>query len=272
MHKVVADFRWLNYDPLQTLPTTSLAVDGRYYIQIDPELRVLRASIWGMGNATTQFAVAAFLSRFLPRFLKHCADDDVPGLLDIEEADDDQENDSEADDESADDEHGRDELGAGRGRPTIPLSTKKGLGGSYPAHALIENPQQASQEVLLKSSIGPIKSPSTNPLPVRARDDGPPRVRARDDPPWALHERPQADHVNPCALISQHMIDIRKNNFNDRKQQLACVAGPLDPGRGRNRVHLGLQLPHARRRGPGRLQALFGPRGRYVVGDFDAGP
>jgi hypothetical protein len=121
---VVADFRWLNDDPLQTLPTisvggpgvnavarqwfeddltTSLAVDGRYYIQMDPELRELRASIWGMDNATTQFAVAAFLSRFLPRFLKRCADDDVPGLLDIEEADDDQDNDSDADDESADD-------------------------------------------------------------------------------------------------------------------------------------------------------------------------
>lgn len=102
---VVADFRWLHDEPLQRLPTISvggpgvnalarqwfeedlpisLAVDGRYYIQMDPELGEPRASIWGMDNATTQFAVSAFLSRFLSRFLQRCADDDVPGLAEIE--------------------------------------------------------------------------------------------------------------------------------------------------------------------------------------------
>ncbi|MFO0961244.1 MAG: hypothetical protein U0800_28005 [Isosphaeraceae bacterium] len=102
---VVADFRWLHDEPLQRLPTisvggpgvnalarqwfeedlpNSLVVDGRYFVQMDPELAEPRASVWGMDNASTQFAVSAFLSRFLSRFLRRCADDDIPGLIEAD--------------------------------------------------------------------------------------------------------------------------------------------------------------------------------------------
>lgn len=89
---VVADFRWLHDDPLQQWPTISLggpgvnalsqrwleelplslAVDEQYYIQMDPDLDELHVSVWGMENVQTQIAVAAFVQRFLPRFLEHC--------------------------------------------------------------------------------------------------------------------------------------------------------------------------------------------------------
>ena len=91
--RVVADFRWIHDEPLQSLPTISiggpgvnalahrwleevplsLAVDERYYLQMDPDLDEPRVSLWGMDNATTQIAVAVFLDRFFPRFLDHCA-------------------------------------------------------------------------------------------------------------------------------------------------------------------------------------------------------
>lgn len=90
--RVVADFRWIHDEPLQTLPTISvggpgvnalahrwleeiplsLAVDERYYLQMDPDLDEPRVSVWGMDNATTQLAVSVFIDRFLPRFLDHC--------------------------------------------------------------------------------------------------------------------------------------------------------------------------------------------------------
>lgn len=89
---VVADFRWLHDEGLQRLPTISLggpgvnelshrwleelplalAVDGQYYVQMDPDLEKLRVSLWGMDNATTQVAVSAFLQRYLAPFLEHC--------------------------------------------------------------------------------------------------------------------------------------------------------------------------------------------------------
>ena len=91
--RVVADFRWIHDEPLQALPTISvggpgvnalahrwleevpvaLAVDERYYLQMDPDLDEARVSVWGMDNATTQLAVSVFIDRFLPRFLEHCA-------------------------------------------------------------------------------------------------------------------------------------------------------------------------------------------------------
>ena len=91
--RVVADFRWIHDEPLQSLPTISLGGPGvnalahrwleevpvslayseRYFIQMDPDLTEIRASIWGMDNATTQIAVSVFLDRFLPRFLERCA-------------------------------------------------------------------------------------------------------------------------------------------------------------------------------------------------------
>ena len=91
--RVIADFRWIHDEPLQSLPTISLGGPGvnalasrwledvpvslaygeRYFIQMDPELAEIRASIWGMDNAATQIAVSVFLDRFLPRFLDGCA-------------------------------------------------------------------------------------------------------------------------------------------------------------------------------------------------------
>jgi len=90
---VVADFRWIHDEPLQSLPTISLGGPGvnalthhwleelpislayneRYFIQMDPDLVEPRASVWGMDNATTQIAVSVFVDRFLPRFLDRCA-------------------------------------------------------------------------------------------------------------------------------------------------------------------------------------------------------
>lgn len=90
---VVADFRWIHDESLQRWPTISLggpgvnalahrwledvplalAIDEQYYIQMDPDLDEPRASVWGMDNTTTQIAVAAFLQRFLPRFLARAA-------------------------------------------------------------------------------------------------------------------------------------------------------------------------------------------------------
>ena len=91
--RVVADFRWMHDEPLQSLPTVSLGGPGvnalahrwleevpvslayseRYFIQMDPDLTEIRASVWGMDNDTTQIAVSVFLDRFLPRFLDRCA-------------------------------------------------------------------------------------------------------------------------------------------------------------------------------------------------------
>ena len=103
--RVIADFRWLHDEDLQSVPTisiggpgvnalahkwledlpVSLAVDEQYYIQMDPELDdEPRASVWGMDNPTTQIAVSVFLDRFLPRFLEHCAAD-AAGLTDADD-------------------------------------------------------------------------------------------------------------------------------------------------------------------------------------------
>jgi len=91
--RVVADFRWIHDEPLQSLPTislggpgvnalahrwledvpVSLAFNERYFIQMDPDLSEPRASVWGMDNTTTQIAVSVFIDRFLPRFLDRCA-------------------------------------------------------------------------------------------------------------------------------------------------------------------------------------------------------
>lgn len=104
--RVIADFRWIHDEPLQALPTisvggpgvnalahrwleevpVSLAVDERYYLQMDPDLDELRASIWGMDNPTTQIAVSVFIERYLPRFLELCARN-APNLSDPDDAD-----------------------------------------------------------------------------------------------------------------------------------------------------------------------------------------
>ena len=91
--RIVADFRWIHDEPLQSLPTISLGGPGvnalshrwleevpvslvfseRYFVQMDPDLTEPRASIWGMDNASTQIAVSVFVDRFLSRFLDRCA-------------------------------------------------------------------------------------------------------------------------------------------------------------------------------------------------------
>ena len=97
--RIVADFRWIHDDPLQSLPTISLGGPGvnalahrwleevpvslayseRYFIQMDPDLAEPKASIWGIDNASTQIAVSVFVDRFLSRFLDRCAS--VPAHL-----------------------------------------------------------------------------------------------------------------------------------------------------------------------------------------------
>ena len=91
--RVVADFRWIHDDPLQEAPTISLggpgvnvlshrwleevpvalAVDERYYLQMEPDFDPPRVSIWGMDNLTTQIAVSVFIDRYLARFLDQSA-------------------------------------------------------------------------------------------------------------------------------------------------------------------------------------------------------
>ena len=113
--RVVADFRWIHDEPLQGLPTISLGGPGvnalahrwledvpvslafseRYFIQMDPDLTELHASVWGMDNATTQIAVSVFVDRFLPRFLERCAT--IPASL--FETDDEEEGETENEDD-----------------------------------------------------------------------------------------------------------------------------------------------------------------------------
>src|SRR5579875_3153792 len=84
---VVADFRFLNDKPLQSLATVSVggpgvnalahawfedlpfsfAIDEQFCIQMDPDLAEPRASLWGMDNASTQVAVSVFVDRYLAR-------------------------------------------------------------------------------------------------------------------------------------------------------------------------------------------------------------
>ena len=92
---VVADFRFLNDKPLQSLAAISVggpgvnalahawfeelpftfAVDEQFCIQMDPDLVEPRASIWGMDNASTQIAVSMFVERYLPKFLDRACRD-----------------------------------------------------------------------------------------------------------------------------------------------------------------------------------------------------
>jgi hypothetical protein len=118
--RVVADFRWIHDDLLQGLPTISLggpgvnalahrwledvpislAVNDRYFIQMDPELDEPRVSIWGMDNTSTQIAISVFADRFLPRFLERCAT--VPPTS--FESDEDDEDEDEMEEEEMEDE------------------------------------------------------------------------------------------------------------------------------------------------------------------------
>jgi hypothetical protein len=118
--RVIADFRWIHDEPLQSLPTISLGGPGvnalahrwleevpvsmayseRYFIQMDPDLTEVRASVWGMDNATTQIAASVFVERFLPRFLDRCAT--VPAQIASLESDGGMETETDADEETDD--------------------------------------------------------------------------------------------------------------------------------------------------------------------------
>jgi hypothetical protein len=118
--RVIADFRWIHDEPLQSLPTISLGGPGvnalahrwleevpvsmayseRYFIQMDPDLTEVRASVWGMDNATTQIAASVFVDRFLPRFLERCAA--ISAHISNLESDSETGTESDADDENDD--------------------------------------------------------------------------------------------------------------------------------------------------------------------------
>ncbi|CAN5777118.1 hypothetical protein BH23PLA1_BH23PLA1_40710 [soil metagenome] len=103
---VVSDLRWIHDEVLQQLPTISiggpgvnmlahrwleelplsLAVDEQYYLQMDPEIEELKASVWGMDNPTTQIAVSAFIQSLLLRFLDRCVTD-APDTIDLDDED-----------------------------------------------------------------------------------------------------------------------------------------------------------------------------------------
>ena len=104
--RVVSDLRWLHDETFQEMPTLSiggpgvnllshrwleelplsLAVEDQYFIQMDPDLNELKASIWGMDNPNTQIAVSAFVGRFLSRFLDRSIIE-APDPIDLDEFD-----------------------------------------------------------------------------------------------------------------------------------------------------------------------------------------
>ena len=92
--RIVADFRWIHDEPLQSLPTISLGGPGvnalshrwleevpvslafseRYFIQMDPDLAEPRVSIWGMDNSqhpNRRFRVRRSVSATISRSLRH---------------------------------------------------------------------------------------------------------------------------------------------------------------------------------------------------------
>jgi hypothetical protein len=118
--QVIADFRWMHDDFLQSRPTISLGGPGvnalthrwleevpislayneRYFIQMDPDLGDPRVSIWGMDNPTTQIAVSVFLDRFLAQFLDRCATVPATSIeLDDEEGHDEEDMDASSDED-----------------------------------------------------------------------------------------------------------------------------------------------------------------------------
>jgi len=50
----------------------ALAVEGKFFIQMDKRESDLRASIWGMDNPQTRIAVVTFAERYLPQFVNRC--------------------------------------------------------------------------------------------------------------------------------------------------------------------------------------------------------
>jgi hypothetical protein len=87
--------RWLEEVPV------SMHYSERYFIQMDPDLTEVRASVWGMDNTTTQIAVSVFVDRFLPRFLERCAT--ISAQISNLESDSETGTESDDDDENDDD-------------------------------------------------------------------------------------------------------------------------------------------------------------------------
>ena len=56
---------------LKKLPA-ALAADGKFFIQMDPDDKDLRVSVWGMDNPQTRIAVVTFAERYLPRYVSLC--------------------------------------------------------------------------------------------------------------------------------------------------------------------------------------------------------
>jgi hypothetical protein len=56
---------------LKQLPA-ALAVEDKYFIQMDPAGEDRRVSVWGMNNPQTQLAVITFAQRYLPCFARRC--------------------------------------------------------------------------------------------------------------------------------------------------------------------------------------------------------
>jgi hypothetical protein len=89
---VISDRYYLSHLDLHTLPLISvggpgvnrlarkllkkldpvLAVQGKFFIQMDAGGNDLRASVWGLDNPQTKIAVATFAERYLPRFTSTC--------------------------------------------------------------------------------------------------------------------------------------------------------------------------------------------------------
>jgi hypothetical protein len=92
MGLVISDRHYLTHPDLYVLPLISvggpgvnrlarkllkklcpvLAVEDRFFIQMNAGKGDLRASVWGMDNAQTQIAVVTFAERYLPQFTKTC--------------------------------------------------------------------------------------------------------------------------------------------------------------------------------------------------------
>ena len=51
---------------LKELPA-AMAADDRFFIQMDPDDKDLRVSIWGLDNPQTRIAVVTFAERYLPK-------------------------------------------------------------------------------------------------------------------------------------------------------------------------------------------------------------
>ena len=87
---ICSDLWYLNDESLHLLPTVSVGgpgvnaaaahladktpsafvVDDTLIVQMDPELRNLQASVWGMDNETTLRAMDVFLDRYLDQFMR----------------------------------------------------------------------------------------------------------------------------------------------------------------------------------------------------------